>query len=358
MKLTVNTNALNARVRPGTFSPIVDRLSRGTEVERLGAERFESGYTWLPVIVPATGTVAWVAKEFLSDGSGPIVIPPPPPPPPGKAKIGFHIAGGHPPGNIIEIIQDMHNSGKPLPLILIVNHGWLCKEVKRVSPSTTVVYRPVLWDDNDNPYTRGWVSGEWWMNRMWEHIAPYRQWFDYTQLDNEWYVIPSRSTADMVPFNNFNVQLMQAANQRGIKILVGNIAVGNLDTWHEPALDGMFKFAAQYGHPFDYHMYGSQEVNHSMLDRADLYAARWHRWAKKYPNLKFIFGEMGSFHGPRFVNADTTIRQMKESMQLIAPYANQVIGGAWWTLAGEPGGWGPDDFAPAVPAVVQYMKSV
>lgn len=351
MKATVNTWMLNLRGRPSLQGRIVRSLGQGTTVVLLGIKRFSSGLDWDAVLLPDTDEIGWVASQFLKiEESTPVVVPRS-----WNWKIGWHIAGGNVPSNLLEQVRRLKLNNKPLPFVLIVNHGWLCRAIKEISPETVVVFRPVYWGDDDNPATRGWPSGEWWFQRLWEFIRPYREWFDYAQLENEWYVIPSVSTEGMRPFNKFNIELMEAANLRNIKLLVGNIAVGNLEPHHEPALDGMFRFAAEHGHAFDYHMYGSQEVNHSMLDRADLYAARWHRWARKYPRLKFAFGEMGSFHGPRFVNYQTTIRQMREAEQLIEPFRNQVVGGAWWTLAGEPGGWGADDFGSILENVVNFM---
>jgi hypothetical protein len=350
MRFRVNALSLNVRSRPSLRGVIVHRVRAGDLLEHLdNRTEEEDGIVWHAVYDPRDHTIGWCAAPYLTvirDTGAPR-----------GSKIGFHIAGGHVPDSLEQILRDLYNSSKPLACALVVNHGHLCRAIKEASPTTVVVYRPVLWDDSDNPASRGWMCGRDWFNRLWGHMHPYRQWVDYFQFENEWFVLPSRTEAEMRRFGQFFIELMETCENAGVRCLVGNIAVGNLDPHHEPALHEMFLRAERAGHPFDYHMYSSQHRNHDMLHEADLYAARWHRWARKYPNLKFIFGEAGSFHGPRYVDPQTTIAQMRQTEQLIQPFDSQVIGACWWTLAGEPGGWGADDFAPALPQVAQYLKS-
>ncbi|NCT11288.1 MAG: SH3 domain-containing protein, partial [Rhodobacterales bacterium] len=52
---------VNMRSGPGTNHAVVVTLDQNTEVEVLGAEA-----DWLRVIVPATGTVGWIAARLLT----------------------------------------------------------------------------------------------------------------------------------------------------------------------------------------------------------------------------------------------------------------------------------------------------
>lgn len=270
------------------------------------------------------------------------------------SKIGFHIRSRAVPNEFIPILQRINNANKPLAALTIVNHRDLVQTAKSVSNRTFIVYRPVLWDDSNNPETNDWISGKDWFARLKPSIDGVPA--DAFQIINEWFVLPTRTPQEMQRFGQFYKELMDECTRHGVKCTIGDIAVGNLEPQHEDALAPMFKQAQRQGHYFNYHAYCGQSDNYNMTVDADLYAMWWKRWARRYPRLKFVFGEAGSFGPSCFRDTNTTLTMMNQLDELVDSHAAQVMGACWWTLGAiaDPQ-FEADDFHSALLAIEQNL---
>lgn len=248
-------------------------------------------------------------------------------------------------------------AGHPVPCVTVVNHDGLPAEIKRVSPSTVTVFRRVQGKDDPSPESWGWPSGEDWAGHI-EHLNGYVPGADFTQGANEWFTDNGRPASDFIKFRDFALGWMNANTARGRHCTVLDLRPGHLEMNQFEVLRPVFAQAERQGHAINYHAYSSDKQNWDMTASAEYFALRWVPWLRDYPRLKIIFGEAGSYNSPRFRDAGTTIAMMQQLQGLLKPYAAQVIGACWWSLAGTPGDWAPDDWASALKAYEAWMMSI
>lgn len=242
-----------------------------------------------------------------------------------------------------------------MPCVLVVNHDGLPAAIKAVSPSTYVVFRRVRGADDPSPADRGWPSGEQWVREL-EAMNGFPPGADAYQLCNEWFTENSRPAAEFVRFRDFYLQLMDAMSARGRICTVLDLRPGHLELNQFEVLRPVFAQAERQGHILNYHAYGSTQQNWSMVDQAAYMTMRWVPWVRDYPRLRILFGEAGSYNSPRFRDAGTTLNMMREFHALLKPYAAQVIGACWWTIAGTPGNWGGDDWASTLSQYERWQR--
>lgn len=263
------------------------------------------------------------------------------------------MAGGNYPGNLIETLSRMALTGHPCPCVTVVNHIGLPAEIKRVSPSTFVIFRRVFGKDDPTPENIGWPTGAQWLDYMGGMPAE----ADAIQYCNEWFTQNDRPASDFTRFRDFYLSLMDACTAWGHHCTVLDLRPGHLEMNQFEVLRPVFAQAERQGHILNYHAYGSSSNNWDMTVDAEWFALRWVKWLKDYPKLRVIFGEAGSYNSPRYRDAGTTVAMMKQLQGLLKPYASQVIGACWWTLAGTPGDWTVDDWKDALSAYEAWMKS-
>jgi hypothetical protein len=237
--------------------------------------------------------------------------------------------------------------------VTVVNHIGLPAEIKRVSPKTFVVFRRVFGKDDPSPENVGWPSGVQWLDYM--GGMPVEA--DAIQYANEWYTDNGRPAHEFARFRDFYLSLMDACTARGLHCTVLDLRPGHIELDQFEVLRPVFAQAERQGHILNYHAYSSTENNWDMTVGAEYFALRWVKWVKDYPRLRVIFGEAGSYNSPRYRDAGTTTAMMGQLQGLLKPYASQVIGACWWTIAGVPGDWGPDDWKDALPAFEAWRKT-
>lgn len=348
----VTATVLNVRERPTTVSARIGQLKRGDQITVTVAESASGGLQW-----------SQIYREGLPGGWLAIAYTEPVQPKPGgggappRNLIGWHVAGGHLPPNLLWYIQQLAAADTPLRAIVVVAQPQLCANVKQISPRTHVTYRHWIGEDRFNPATANpnrWETGEEWLARFLPHIANVPA--DAFQFANEWYHF-ALTRGDVARYGQFYIELMQACKMRGITCTVGDFNVGHVEPHEVAALSPMFETAERLGMVLNYHAYSTEEGDDTdMHADAPFYALRWVEWVRPFPNLRVLLGEAGKYHAPRFVNISTTLRMMRDHAEQLAPYADRLIGSCWWTLAGEPGGWGKDDFMGALDNVFQWLK--
>lgn len=252
------------------------------------------------------------------------------------------------------MLARLAQAGHPVPCVLVVNHDGLPAEIKRVSPSTVTVFRRVQGKDDPSPESMGWPGGEDWARRL-EALNGYVPGADYIQGANEWFTDNGRPAADFVKFRDFQLQWMTANTARGRHCTVLDLRPGHLEQNQFEVLRPVFEQAERQGHVINYHAYSSDKQNWDMTADAEYFALRWVPWLKDYPRLRIIFGEAGSYQAPRYRDVATTLLMMKQFKEILTPYAAQVIGACWWTIAGVPGDWAPDDWQAALAGYEGWM---
>lgn len=347
----VTATRLNVRENPGTAHKAVGALSLGQRVWVTVAEQSAGGLQWSQIVEGGIGK-GWIAVIYTkpaatTPGGG------------GKRNpAGFHLATGVMPGGFLPMLGRLHAAGKPVAMVTVVEDAELCKRIREVSPSTYIVYRPWLFPDHESPARRpceAWASGEQWLQNFLPIIAQRKPVFDAISLHNEWYPY-ALANGTPARFGQFYIELMEACHQRGIRCTFGDLAVG----WVEPnayeSLVQMFARGAALGMPFRYHSYTSPKDDMNFGAESPWYSMRWVPWVRDFPTLKVVLGESGKYHKPRYVSPAVTVRMMHDHAEQLAPYANQVIGFALWTLRGKgQAEWESDDFEEALPAVERWM---
>lgn len=349
--LRVTVPTLNVREQPGTAQRRVGTLRAGTVVQVTVAERSANGLQWAELYREGQ-PAGWIAVMHTQ----PVQSTPGGGGQRGRGAIGFHVAGGAVPPALLPTIRVLAEAERPLSALVSVTHKTLCNEVKSLSPTTYVVYRHWIGEDSFNPATANperWESGEEWLQRFLPHLDGVSA--NAFQFANEWYKDALRR-GGAARYAQFYVELMEACRRRGIRCTVGDFNVGHVEPDELPALAPLFEVAENLGMVLNYHAYSTAEGDDTdMHESAEFYALRWTKWVRAYPKLRVLLGEAGKYFAPRFVNTALTLRMMRDHAQQLEPYADQLIGSCWWTLAGHPGGWEADDFTLALIAVRDWL---
>lgn len=333
MKARTTAN-VNFRVGPGIEHPRLATLFRGVEIE--------TG--------PLTGDFyavtlkGYVHRDYLM----PVDVVPP-----ARKTIGMHIGIGDT-GPAMEVIARLAKVGSPVPLVTVINHYNLPDAIKRVSPNTFVIYRPVFGGGDPTPQTEGWPSGQQWFDRIWQHMAVARA--DAYQFTNEMALSSGQGKEEAERFARFYIELMQVCSGRGIRCTFGDLPVGHVEPWHVEALRPMFAEGERLGHIFNYHAYTSPNANYDMEKDAEWYAMRWVDWVKPFPGLRIAFGEAGSYT-PTYKDVSSTLYMMQQFEKMLAPWRRQVIGAAWWTTGTTGAHWPESEWSQAFPAYEAWMTS-
>ncbi len=347
----VTASVLNVREQPTTAAKRVGLLYAGAQVTITVATQTANGLEWAQLYNEGLPG-GWIAIIYTvpvqptTGGGGKA----------GRNLIGWHVAGGHVPPSLVPRIASLARLGKPMSALVSVTHKALCAKVKAVSPQTFVVYRHWIGEDGFNPATvrlDRWETGEEWLARFLPNLQGVTA--DAFQFANEWYLY-ALGRGDTARYAQFYIELMNACYARGIKCTVGDFNVGHVEPHEVAALAPMFARAEQLNMPLNYHAYSINEGDDTDMRLGEaFYAMRWLAWVQPFPKLRVLLGEAGKYHKPRFVNTETTLRMMRDHLAQLAPHADRVIGSCWWTLAGEPGGWGADDFQAALDAVESWI---
>lgn len=331
----VRVDGLRLRAKAGIVGTILGSMKAGQQIGYLpDVQVVADGYVWLCVSTNGT-TTAWAARNQI-DGSTfintnptptPIPAPQPQPAPAPTGRLfpmGFHLLPGAPIGKVLDAVRGLRASGIHLPFVVTNEHGW-CGAIKDADPESVVAFRWLGKEEDNYPTDNGRIlSGEERFTQWWPQLQAARA--DYYQFDNEW------NHPDIPRMVQYFIELMAACSKRGIKALIGNIAVGHPEPYDYPALVPMLKLAQDLGHAFSYHMY-SNEPSDAMDDPGHYYTLRWEDMTRGFPNLKIINGEAGPKDAV-YRSPEHAMKLFGECIDVLKPYAGRVTG-CYWVLGGQ-----------------------
>lgn len=297
-----------------------------------GSQGVPGGIPWVSVTTDS-GQVGYCSKAYLS----PNFTPPLPKPVGSGVKIGLHFLAGPNTGQFLDAVSQLAAAGKELTSCTIVNDSGTAIEVKKRSPKTFVVYRLEVGNPSDLTYNRG-------LSRI-GLISSCPAGMDAYQFDNE---LPNSP--------EYHQGLMDGANQAGIKVCVGNWAVGTCPMQFDPATIAMLAQCARDKHYCAYHAYSSQKEpqgNQDMTFESEWYAMRWLPMLKQVPALMFVFNEYGNFTA-NFVGIQQMIALMTQFNSMLQPYAANVVGANYWSEGGQFSGWTRSSIDAGLLAFVQW----
>jgi hypothetical protein len=381
MKSGTLKSRANFRRGYGLSAPLLRVLPIGHAVQ------FEPNYTarwdneeW--VLVRDQADLGFVARRLISEGGAP------PPPPPTTWKIGYHLLDEMDNQAIIGHLERMAALGKPpAGLTIVLSRGKnanLIAEIRRALPKAHLLIRIYGGGDAQNPdtFADGVPDGAAWLERWWPEIAPHAdpKFADFTYFQvaaNEWGATPGHDKSRLAQLSVFYQQLAFAARRRGIRVTVGDFAVGNGPDDGGPREEEIFPMlatAAAWGMPLNYHMYNGDAntpLSAGMDNAAEHLALRFVRWAARFPALKIIGGEAGAGDWRNSGSAETEIAAIHDLNRLLTDgqprqYPNisgrlalnpsQVLFFGWWSLGGQPHGqWGKSRYEQMLPAFEQRL---
>lgn len=363
MKTFEVIQTMNLRRAPGTAQTVDGTLYRGARFQSDGERIEANGYKWLRV-GNARLYIADSGVKEIADDHMPPPVDPLPTPVLARKSVGVHVAGSGNYGDIVGVAKRAAEAGSPIPLVVIVNHTGLGEEIKRVSPSTITVFRHVFGTDDPSPfgqneYDNGWADGRAWFERMWTYHSQARG-IDFHQMYNECsFGGNGQSTVYAARVRKFEIELMERANEQGVKVTIGNYMPGVPEQRHIEELKPALAFAEAHGHALCYHAYTDASNDIGFESNKEWFALRWVNWVAAYPKLQVILGESGFFNSPRFRGVNHMLRAMAELDSLLKPLRNggRKVAAAWWTISGQlDRNWQYDDFTPSLPAYEKWLK--
>lgn len=376
VKTTVNgKDGANFRRGMGVDTPVLKLLPKGTALEVFpDALGYVQGYTW--VLAFYGGVYGFIVKSLLQIGQ-PEPKPPDPKPSDRRLYVGLHFAYNGGLGNSLSIIEEMAKGGYPIPGALVVSDPGLCRTLKSIDPNMIVTYRWVADENDQPPMTAAENSrppnGKWWYDQLFlrhSQAAPYA---DLHQLHNEvTFLGNSQSVEYAKRFNQFCMEMMQAATADGTHVTFGNFNPGVPEQKHIDAMAESFTYAEAHGHWLCYHPYTSTQNDYSYYSwdtdketgqkvlSTPYYGLRPAQWLLPYPRLNVIGGEAAHYHSPRYRGVEDFIKLHTEMHNMVAPH--NVLRRwlmMYWTLRGMDSPlWTGDDFTEALPAFAANSKKL
>lgn len=335
-KTTAN---LKVRVGPGTNHRQIATLPKGTEIDVT-----RGGNGWAEI-------AGYVSEQFLT-------FEQPEPEPKSATKRGYHFLSGPRNFDAIGHIAQLAARGTPLAGVtvnMVDGARSIPAEIKAVSPQTVVVGRIYTGAEPDR---QEWPSGHLWMMDRKNDVMAFPD-VDYWQIANEWGVNSLAGKVDdhsaekveyvTSNFVRFYLEIIEWFKANGKKCVVGDFGVGQVEPWYEEKLYPLFAAAERAGMPINYHAYnggpttGLTETD--MMNGAAWYAMRWLRWAKRFPDLLWVFGEAGAGSAQYTGSKERELAMMGQFDEMLSgrmefeidgvkvrPDPSKILYYAWWTL--------------------------
>lgn len=353
--MTIKTlDRVNLRPSPEMGAPVIRTLAKDEVVTLRGGTAQCDDIDWVRVTT-AKNEKGWCAKKYLSEERPAL----------GKA-IGIHIAGSGVIGDLLDVAERLHKASAPIPLAVVVSDPGLCQRIKDVSPATVVLYRWVTSDKDAGPFdnlkadgTGTVANGAAWFDQLWtRHSQAIGA--DFHQLKNEC-SFGGNGQSDLYAARvaSFELEVMRRANERGVKVTIGDFMPGVPEQHHIDQMRAAFAFAETHGHALCYHAYTNRDADDTFTNGAAWYAMRWAEWVKPFPNLRVILGEAGRYNSPRFRTVGDMLRMMTELDSLLNPLriTGRDVRAAWWTIRGQDDiRWRLDDWTHALGNYEAWMK--
>jgi hypothetical protein len=330
------TDRLRFRYGPTIRSQSDFTLNKGDIVQVLDAWVVADGYKWSPAYT--RDTYGWVARDYVAPYTAPVSL----------GQIGIHVAGSGHYGDLIPMADRLHQIGRPIPLVVSVDHIGLGEALAKVSPTTTSVYRFVATANDPTPFDLhmdGWA----WFRRMWESWGNHRLAKDFTfhQMDNEWTFHGNQQDLDYAKkVRDFYMQLMAAADAYGVKVCIGNYMPGVPDPdIYGTVLAPMYERAAASGHAASFHWYSDAKDDDDMIAGKEWMVERTLRYLQKFHGIHVLITEHGLYNSPRHRGVASMRARWRESVEILAPWPH--VKTAWWTISGQNDiQWRADDWTP------------
>lgn len=342
-------SGVNLRRSPGLSGVFVQTIPFKSKVTVYGVSAITAdGYNW--VNVEYGDSIGWCVGNFLSS-----VTPVPTPTIQSTAGFGLHVLPGGSGNEALNMAQRLFNAGKPLACATVVNDIGLANNMARFVKY--VIYRDVTGDGNpDNPQDSDLSngnSGYSWMARLFPR---------YEGLDSRVYIQPANECSWFPQNNQFWIDAMRYAEQKGRKLAIFADAVGNPpDTPASTAIQkwltrtDALRRAKANGHIVALHVYSAPGTPPGSLSADNLrpyYEARFIEYYKALPeNAKatLVFTEAAcEYERGRFQGIDNAVKWATAFYKLIKPYPF-VAGMCLWTVGGN--GWQDASIDSALPAL-------
>ncbi len=272
--------------------------------------------------------------------------------------LGLHVLNGTSDQAVLSFVRRMAESGHPVSTIKGLNSSEnLLNEIETTSPETVTVYRSLLSGDGfgdcpvdvrEEPDPA--ETARRWMNGLEEY---------WGMVNADFYEVINECPAGLQWINDFMIEVMKIANERGRCLLLFSFPGGHPDLQSFNTILPAYQYALDHPcqpgrtHGISLHAYSMEDGK--MLSEADVWVARRHeiiyeRLLETLPaaaNLPVYLTEVGIGGGQTFPGCDTVIKDaLLYTYQLeTAPY---IKGFHLWSVGTGTGWYDITDCLPAL----------
>jgi hypothetical protein len=238
---------------------------------------------------------------------------------PDTTLLGLHVLNGTRDPQVLAFVRQMAESGHPVGTIKGMNSAEsLLNEIKKISPETVTVYRSMLSSDGfgDCPVD---------VREAPDPVATARRWMDgletyWGQVNADYYEVVNECPVGLKWLNDFMIETMKIANERGRCLLLFSFSGGTPDMQEFNTVLPAYQYAAENPcqpgrtHGIAMHAYSMEDTR--MLAEADKWIARRHeivydRLLQVLPEaagLPVYLTEVGIGGGQTWPGCDVVIR--------------------------------------------------
>jgi len=317
--------------------------------------------------------IGFVAKSLVTLGAAPPI-----PTPKKQLYCGLHVGGNGDYGQLLPTLRTFHELGSPIPAVLVVSDPGLCRTIKETSPNTLVIYRWVAGEADPIPFSSlndngagSLGSGAAWFDELYKRHSQAVPYADLHQLYNEAsFGENKQNTVYAQRVGTFDLEMMQRADEIGIKVTIGNYMPGVPEPRHLEMMHPALAYAQAHGHWFLYHAYDSPvenngffTINKDGVSTVKFFGLRNKEWLDQfYPRLNVLSGETAHFQAPRYRNEADFAKVLRE-IQAMGEIANTPLRRwvfCYWLIKGQTHRlWKADDVTPQLPTVyTPVQKSI
>ena len=267
---------------------------------------------------------------------------------PDTTLLGLHVLNGTRDTEVLSFVRRMLDSGHPVGTVKGMNSTEnLLNQIKAISPQTVTVYRSMLSSDGfgDCPIdARKSPDPAKTAQRWMDGLEPY-----WSQVNADYYEVVNECPATLQWLNDFMIEVMKIANERGRCLLLFSFSGGTPDMQEFNTVLPAYQYAVEHPcqpgrtHGIAMHAYSMEDGQ--MLSESDKWIALRHeiihdRLLQVYPpgvDLPVYLTEVGIGGGQTFPGCDMVIKDaLNYTYQLeLDPY---VKGFHLWSV-GTGTGW-------------------
>lgn len=249
----------------------------------------------------------------------------------------------------------LHDAGKPLAGLMIVDEWGFLHEAKRISPETKITARQV-WSGSDHTPQGDAISAA--NHDFNDRIAIYMnfaQGADYYQFQNEWY--PKN---DNQYFVDYYGELTRLCKREGIHNTIFDFYPGTPEKPSWPILEACIRECWPWAAP-NYHGYNPfNSDDMSYLDEWWSLRVLYDQhtiWPADLQNVQWIIGETSNAYG---YEGGITLREMQQLHGLYVPFRDHIMYAAWYTLSNPAinNGWQRFNYSDQLPQITDWLVSI